>query len=58
MCVSERAILEEFGKEAIFNGCRTIYTNSEPITYCVCAQNECNKISILEQVVIIICLIF
>lgn len=51
MCVPEKAILEEFGKEAIFNGCRTIYTNSEPINYCVCAQNECNKISISEQVI-------
>lgn len=52
MCVPERAILEEFGKEAIFNGCLTIRstTNAEPITYCVCAQNECNKISVLNQV--------
>lgn len=51
MCVPERAILEEFGKDAILNGCRTVTMGPIISHYCVCSQNDCNKPSIAEQVI-------
>uniref|UniRef100_A0A915DVR4 Sodefrin-like factor n=1 Tax=Ditylenchus dipsaci TaxID=166011 RepID=A0A915DVR4_9BILA len=49
MCVPEKAVLEEFGEDAVLEGCRTIDSGSILSHYCVCSKPQCNRASVMEQ---------
>lgn len=50
MCVPEKAVIEEFGNDAIINGCQNFESNSVISRYCTCNTNNCNSLSITKQV--------
>ncbi|KAI1707121.1 hypothetical protein Ddc_15004 [Ditylenchus destructor] len=51
MCVPETAILEEFGKNAVLDGCNSVESGSTISNYCVCSNSQCNRASVVEQMV-------
>ncbi|VDK36558.1 unnamed protein product [Anisakis simplex] len=48
MCVTHTALVEEYGNGVDHDGC-TI-TNAGHVRYCVCQTDECNRLTINEQV--------
>uniref|UniRef100_A0A915B2V3 Uncharacterized protein n=1 Tax=Parascaris univalens TaxID=6257 RepID=A0A915B2V3_PARUN len=47
MCVTQTALIQEYGSDVILDGCTS--TNTDRVRFCVCQTNECNRVAINQK---------
>ena len=47
LCVTEDLLMQQFGQEAVTDGCASLDTGR--VQYCACATNKCNEPTIGDQ---------
>jgi hypothetical protein len=47
LCVTDALLVQQFGKDAVLDGCASLDTGR--VNYCACTANMCNEPAITEQ---------